>query len=114
MQSFDELVLLKRGGRLIYAGPTGHNSEDLVKYFESIQGVSRIQECINPATCKSETREGQLSILGKHPWGALQGKRAAKLHHTCLGTCIPQALHRSIWPVPIWVCLTVGSIHMGA
>ena len=54
MQSFDELVLLKRGGGLIYAGPTGHNSEDLVKYFESIQGVSRIQEGINPATCEFE------------------------------------------------------------
>ena len=56
MQSFDELVLLKRGGRLIYAGPTGHNSEDLVKYFESIQGVSRVQEGINPATCESEAK----------------------------------------------------------
>eukprot|EP00891_Asterochloris_glomerata_P003325 jgi/Astpho2/3325/fgenesh1_pm.00054_%23_6_t len=57
-ESFDELVLLKRGGRLIYAGPTGHNSEDLVKYFESIQGVSRIQECINPATWMLEVTKG--------------------------------------------------------
>jgi hypothetical protein len=29
-----QLFLLKRGGEEIYAGPLGHNSSDLIKYFE--------------------------------------------------------------------------------
>lgn len=33
LQAFDELLLLKQGGRQIYYGPTGMNSEKLIKYF---------------------------------------------------------------------------------
>lgn len=50
MQQFDELYLLKRGGKTIYAGPTGAESAELISYFESIPGVPRIQPGINPAT----------------------------------------------------------------
>ena len=50
MQTFDELLLLKRGGRVIYNGPTGKQSVDLVMYFEGIAGVSKLQEGISPAT----------------------------------------------------------------
>ncbi|KAK9857560.1 hypothetical protein WJX84_006546, partial [Apatococcus fuscideae] len=49
-EAFDELLLLKRGGRVIYNGPTGQDSSDLVLYFESIHGVATIQEGINPAS----------------------------------------------------------------
>ena len=35
---------------MIYCGPTGHNSQELVKYFQSLDGVPRVQEGINPAT----------------------------------------------------------------
>ena len=49
-QSFDELLLLKRGGRVIFFGPLGHHSSDLVGYFHDIKGVKRIQDQINPAT----------------------------------------------------------------
>ena len=114
MQSFDELVLLKRGGRLIYAGPTGHNSEDLVKYFEGIQGVSRIKEGINPATCEFEADEGRHGVLREPPGYGLQGKRAASLHHICLGSCRSQALHFSDWPIPFWACLTAEGLQLGA
>ena len=48
LQAFDELVLLKRGGRTMYAGPTGHNSQKLIDYFQSIPDVPQIQEGINP------------------------------------------------------------------
>lgn len=34
LQSFDELLLMKRGGRIIYFGPLGFQSADLVQYFE--------------------------------------------------------------------------------
>ena len=50
VQAFDELLLLKRGGRTIYNGPMGHESSELIAYFESIDGVPRISQGYNPAT----------------------------------------------------------------
>ena len=49
-QAFDELLLLKRGGRTIYNGPLGHLCADLIAFFESVDGVPRIQRGYNPAT----------------------------------------------------------------
>ena len=34
MQSFDELLLLKRGGRVIFFGLLGERSQDLVDYLQ--------------------------------------------------------------------------------
>lgn len=50
MQAFDELLLLKRGGRTIYNGPTGEDSCTLVEYFQGVPNVPRLTEGINPAT----------------------------------------------------------------
>ena len=50
LQAFDELLLLKRGGRTIYCGPTGFESQQLVHYFESHKGVNPIPEGTNPAS----------------------------------------------------------------
>ena len=33
-QAFDELLLMKRGGRIIFFGETGYRSQKLVEYFE--------------------------------------------------------------------------------
>ncbi len=33
-QAFDDLLLLKRGGRTIYCGPLGARSADMVAYFQ--------------------------------------------------------------------------------
>ncbi|KAD3067411.1 hypothetical protein E3N88_35291 [Mikania micrantha] len=49
-EAFDELVLLKNGGRMIYCGPLGHNSCKVIEYFESISGVPKIRDNYNPAT----------------------------------------------------------------
>lgn len=49
-EAFDELLLMKRGGQVIYAGPLGHHSHKLVKYFEEVPGVPKIKEGYNPAT----------------------------------------------------------------
>uniref|UniRef100_A0ACD5TPW7 Uncharacterized protein n=1 Tax=Avena sativa TaxID=4498 RepID=A0ACD5TPW7_AVESA len=49
-ESFDELLLLKRGGQVIYAGDLGRHSHKLVEYFEAIPGVEKITEGYNPAT----------------------------------------------------------------
>ncbi|XP_044495115.1 ABC transporter G family member 35-like [Mangifera indica] len=49
-EAFDELLLMKRGGQVIYAGPLGKNSHKIVEYFEAIPGVPKIKEKYNPAT----------------------------------------------------------------
>ncbi|XP_074327306.1 ABC transporter G family member 29-like [Apium graveolens] len=49
-EAFDELLLLKSGGQVIYSGPLGRNSHLLVEYFEEINGVPKIKERYNPAT----------------------------------------------------------------
>ncbi|KAL2539206.1 ABC transporter G family member 29 [Abeliophyllum distichum] len=49
-EAFDELLLMKRGGQMIYAGPLGQHSQKIVEYFEAIPGVPKIKEKYNPAT----------------------------------------------------------------
>ncbi|XP_050226195.1 ABC transporter G family member 39-like [Mercurialis annua] len=49
-ESFDELLLMKRGGQVIYTGPLGRHSHKLIEYFEAIPGVPKIKEGYNPAT----------------------------------------------------------------
>ncbi|CAL4975335.1 unnamed protein product [Urochloa decumbens] len=64
-EAFDDLFLMKRGGEEIYAGPLGHNSSELIKYFEGIQGVSKIKDGYNPATWMLEvTTTSQEHVLG--------------------------------------------------
>ncbi|XAR70929.1 Xenobiotic-transporting ATPase [Bertholletia excelsa] len=63
--AFDELFLLKRGGEEIYVGPLGHHSYHLIKYFEEINGVSKIRDGYNPATWMLEvTTQAQEALLG--------------------------------------------------
>ncbi|KAH7652107.1 Sulfate-transporting ATPase protein [Dioscorea alata] len=64
-EAFDELFLMKRGGEEIYVGPLGHHSHELIKYFEGINGVSKIKDSYNPATWMLEvTTTGQEIALG--------------------------------------------------
>ncbi|XP_052489081.1 pleiotropic drug resistance protein 3-like isoform X2 [Gossypium raimondii] len=44
------IILMKRGGQIIYSGELGQNSCNLIEYFEGIPGVSKIKENYNPAT----------------------------------------------------------------
>ncbi|GAB2228065.1 hypothetical protein Droror1_Dr00009895 [Drosera rotundifolia] len=65
-ESFDELLLMKRGGQVIYNGPLGRNSQKLIEYFEAIPGVPKIKGQYNPATwmleASSVTSEVYLGI----------------------------------------------------
>ncbi|KAL8034647.1 hypothetical protein ABFX02_12G042200 [Erythranthe guttata] len=64
-ESFDELLLMKRGGQEIYVGPLGRHSCNLIEYFEGIEGVTRIRDGYNPATWMLEvTSSAQEMILG--------------------------------------------------
>ncbi|XP_019439503.1 PREDICTED: ABC transporter G family member 32 [Lupinus angustifolius] len=64
-ESFDELLFMKRGGELIYAGPLGPRSTELVSYFEAIAGVPKIKSGYNPATWMLEvTSSAEENRLG--------------------------------------------------
>ncbi|KAJ4821952.1 hypothetical protein Tsubulata_045868 [Turnera subulata] len=65
-EAFDELLLLKRGGQEIYVGPLGRHSCHLIKYFEGIGGVRKIEDGYNPATWMLEvTTTAQEMALGE-------------------------------------------------
>ncbi|PKA64696.1 Pleiotropic drug resistance protein 1 [Apostasia shenzhenica] len=63
-ETFDELLLMKRGGEEIYVGPLGNHSCHLIKYFEGVNGVAKIKDGYNPATWMLEiTTPAQEQIL---------------------------------------------------
>ncbi|OWZ19968.1 ABC transporter [Phytophthora megakarya] len=47
---FDSLLLLKRGGETVFAGDLGENASEMISYFESIDGVAKLEQAYNPAT----------------------------------------------------------------
>ncbi|XP_058203394.1 ABC transporter G family member 39-like isoform X1 [Rhododendron vialii] len=65
-EAFDELLLMRRGGQVIYAGPLGRQSQELIEYFEAVPGVPKIKDGYNPATWMLEisapTVETQLNV----------------------------------------------------
>ncbi|KAK6285958.1 hypothetical protein POUND7_012137 [Theobroma cacao] len=69
-EAFDELILMKRGGQMIYSGELGQHSSRLIQYFEGIPGVPKIKENHNPATWMLEVTtpsvEAQLGIDFAH------------------------------------------------
>lgn len=48
--SFDSLLLLKRGGHVVYFGDLGSESSDLIRYLERFDSTERIQKGENAAT----------------------------------------------------------------
>jgi ABC-type multidrug transport system ATPase subunit len=47
---FNSLLLLKRGGEVVFHGDLGQHSENLIRYFERYDATPRIQPGENPAT----------------------------------------------------------------
>ncbi|KAK2996819.1 hypothetical protein RJ639_026085 [Escallonia herrerae] len=56
------LLLMKRGGRVIYAGSLGRQSHKLVEYFEAIPGVPKIKDGYNPATWMLEVNSAAAEV----------------------------------------------------
>ncbi|KAE8649246.1 hypothetical protein Csa_015044 [Cucumis sativus] len=56
-EAFDELILMKRGGKVIYGGKLGTHSQSMIDYFEGISGVTQIPKSYNPATWMLENWE---------------------------------------------------------
>ncbi|XP_062144197.1 pleiotropic drug resistance protein 3-like [Alnus glutinosa] len=65
-ESFDELILLKTGGHMIYSGPLGQHSSRVIEYFEGIPGVPKIRDNYNPAAwmleVTSTSAEAELGV----------------------------------------------------
>ncbi|XP_047046682.1 ABC transporter G family member 41-like [Lolium rigidum] len=61
-EAFDELLLMKRGGKLIYAGPLGHLSCEVIRYFQEIPGVPRIKDNYNPSTWMLEVTSTSMEV----------------------------------------------------
>ncbi|KAE8651079.1 hypothetical protein Csa_001391 [Cucumis sativus] len=65
-EAFDELLLMERGGQIIYSGPLGQQSCKLIEYLEAIPGIPKIEDGQNPATWMLEVTappmEAQLDI----------------------------------------------------
>ncbi|GLT73870.1 hypothetical protein SLA2020_457000 [Shorea laevis] len=59
-EAFDELILMKIGGEIIYSGELGHHSSNLIKYFEGISGVPKIKDNYNPATWMLEVTSASM------------------------------------------------------
>ncbi|VFQ91364.1 unnamed protein product [Cuscuta campestris] len=49
-EAFDELLLMKRGGQMIYGGKLGQQSQTMINYFQSMPGTPQIPPGYNPAT----------------------------------------------------------------
>ncbi|WOG90844.1 hypothetical protein DCAR_0310090 [Daucus carota subsp. sativus] len=49
-EAFDELLLMKRGGQVIYGGKLGEKSQTMINYFQGIPGISPFPNEYNPAT----------------------------------------------------------------
>mmetsp|Transcript_1495 Transcript_1495/g.1998 ORF Transcript_1495/g.1998 Transcript_1495/m.1998 type:complete len:552 (+) Transcript_1495:2-1657(+) len=47
---FDDLLLMKRGGEVVFFGELGNACENLINYFESIPGTPKCPQNYNPAT----------------------------------------------------------------
>lgn len=59
LQAFDELLLLKKGGCVIYFGPLGGGAAHLIDHFQDIKGVPHIQEGANPSAWMLEVSRAQ-------------------------------------------------------
>ena len=58
-ESFDELLLLKRGGETIFNGQLGKDSKDLIEYFQVCPSFCRLRaNCLNCHHCKHAMQIG--------------------------------------------------------
>ncbi|XP_061973644.1 pleiotropic drug resistance protein 3-like isoform X2 [Populus nigra] len=140
-EAFDELILMKIGGRIIYSGPLGERSSKVIEYFENIPGVPKIKNRYNPATwmleVSSKTAEADLGVdFGEAYEGSTlyeENKELVKqlssptpgskdLHFP---TCFPQngweqlkaclwKQHLSYWRSPLYNLLRIVFMSFGA
>ncbi|KAG2488519.1 hypothetical protein HYH03_012840, partial [Edaphochlamys debaryana] len=62
-ESFDQLLLIQRGGFTTYFGPLGANSAALIAYFMSVPGTPQLPAGFNPATWMLEVTGGSMATV---------------------------------------------------
>jgi hypothetical protein len=84
---FDTLLLLKRGGEVVYHGALGNESSNLIQYFERYEATPKIQPGENPATWMLTTiGAGSSTDSNKKPFDYAGSYSASKLHAQSLAT----------------------------
>uniref|UniRef100_H3GK62 ABC transporter domain-containing protein n=1 Tax=Phytophthora ramorum TaxID=164328 RepID=H3GK62_PHYRM len=68
---FDSLLLLRRGGRMVFFGELGKDSQNLIDYFQGYPGINPIKPGYNPATwmleCIGAGVGGGKAVAGADP-----------------------------------------------
>jgi hypothetical protein len=81
--SFDSLLLLKRGGETIFFGDLGENNQNLIRYLERYDATPKIKPGENPATWMLTTI-GAGSAASKKPFDYAGSYLQSKLHSECI------------------------------
>jgi len=83
---FDTLLLLKRGGEVVFYGDLGEDSSELIQYFERFESTPPIQCGENPATWMLNTIGAGSSSPSSHdrPFDYAGSYVSSKLHAECL------------------------------
>ncbi|OVA16670.1 ABC transporter-like [Macleaya cordata] len=122
-EAFDELILMKKGGQIIYSGPLGHHSSNLIEYFEGIPGLPKMKENYNPATWMLEvTNESFEEKLGIDFAQLYKEELYFRNRFSCNGwdqfkACLWKQ-HLSSWRSPKhrllrFMCVTFSSLLLG-
>lgn len=78
--SFDSLLLLKRGGEVVFNGTLGDESKELISYLEMYDRTPKIQPGENPATWMLTTI-GAGSVVGdEKPFDYAGAYKGSRLH----------------------------------
>eukprot|EP00940_MAST-03C_sp_MAST-3C-sp2_P002559 g2559.t1 len=66
-RAFQDLLLMKKGGQVVYFGELGTNCSKLIQYFEAIPGTPKIRPHYNPATWMLEVIGGGVGSDASDP-----------------------------------------------
>lgn len=82
--SFDSLLLLKRGGEVIFFGDLGADSCSLIEYLERFDATPKIQPGENPATWMLTTIGAGSATSNRKPFDYAGSFSQSKLHNQCV------------------------------
>ncbi|CAB9509295.1 Pleiotropic ABC efflux transporter of multiple drugs CDR1 [Seminavis robusta] len=82
--SFDTLLLLKRGGEVVFFGDLGKDSVSLINYFERYSATTPIKPGENPATWMLTVIGAGSSAGTTRPFDYAGNYTGSKLHKECL------------------------------
>mmetsp|Transcript_3054 Transcript_3054/g.4360 ORF Transcript_3054/g.4360 Transcript_3054/m.4360 type:complete len:456 (+) Transcript_3054:474-1841(+) len=82
--SFDALLLLKQGGETVFFGDLGHESKNLIEYFERYETTPKIQHGENPGTWMLNVIGGSSNASTTRPFDYAGSYAASKLREKIL------------------------------